>query len=122
MALRFSFFVFIALFATVMVPQALGATLRVGQHETFTRFVITTPQTVTHDIAGSTLRLSVAEPIIGTIPVTPPAVMSLKQTKQGDTTTLVIVFTHPIQNVVPKTMGSRNIFDVTLNPSAPVNP
>ena len=120
MALRFSFCVFFALFTAVMAPKAVGATLRIGQHETFTRFVITSPQTVTHDIQGNTLRLSVAEPLIGEIPVKPPSVVSLTRKKQGDKTTLTIVFTHPIKEIAPKIMGSRKIFDVTLNRSAPV--
>ena len=120
MALRFSFCVFIALFTAVMAPKAVGATLRIGQHETFTRFVITSPQTVTHDIQGNTLRLSVAEPLIGEIPVKPASVVSLTRKKQGDKTTLTIVFTDPIKDIAPKIMGSRKIFDITLNRSAPV--
>ncbi len=120
MALRFSFCLFIAFFAAVMAPKAVGATLRVGQHETFTRFVITSPQTVTHDIRGNTLRLSVADPLQGEIPVKPPSVRSLTRTAAGGKTTLTIVFTHPIKDVSPKIIGTRKIFDVTLNPSAPV--
>ena len=122
MALRFSFLIVIALFAAVMAPQALGATLRVGYHETFTRFVITTPQTVTQDINRNTLQLSVTELILGEIPIKPPSVVSLTRKKQGDKTTLTIVFTHPIQAVTPKTIGSRKIFDVTLNRTAPITP
>ncbi|MFN7666795.1 MAG: tetratricopeptide repeat protein [bacterium] len=123
MALRFSFLVSIALFAAFMAPTAVGATLRVGYHETFTRFVITSPQIVTHDINNNTLRLNLTDPILGEIPVKPPSVISLTPKKQGDKTTLIIVFTHPIQAVTPKTMDNRKIFDVTLNrAAAPITP
>ncbi len=119
MALRSFFLSFFCVLTLLGGVSAQGATLRIGQHETFIRFVITSPQAVTHQIQGSSLSLTLKDTLVTDGLLKPSSVVSIKNDKEQDTTTITVAFKEPIQGVAPKVIGSRKIFDVTLGAASP---